>query len=119
MSAIERSMMMVESGSSSGSVASPNVPPAAPDAIARYLCSNCEPPAGFCRMVSRATLSAAWSPLAVAAAIAWDALSGSALPISSIGRPTRLASRAASPGCSSEATARRSAAMSASIMDIG
>ena len=42
-----------------GSVASPNVPPAAPDAIAKYLCSNCEPPRGPRRIVSNATLRAA------------------------------------------------------------
>jgi hypothetical protein len=34
MSAIDRSMMVVETGSSAGSAASPNVPPAAPDAVA-------------------------------------------------------------------------------------
>jgi len=34
MSAIERSMMTVDAGSSTGSAASPNVPPTAPDAVA-------------------------------------------------------------------------------------
>jgi hypothetical protein len=34
MSAIDRSMMVVETGSSTGSAASPNAPPAAPDAVA-------------------------------------------------------------------------------------
>jgi hypothetical protein len=70
MSAIERSMMVVETGSSSGSAASPNVPPAAPDAVASARCRNCELDRGEDGSVRNATLSAASSPFEVADAIA-------------------------------------------------
>jgi hypothetical protein len=42
MSAIDRSMMTVDTGNSTGSAANPNVPPAAPDAVASARCSSCE-----------------------------------------------------------------------------
>jgi hypothetical protein len=36
-------MMMVETGSSIGSVAKPKAPPAAPDAVAKALCRSRDP----------------------------------------------------------------------------
>src|SRR6516165_10271615 len=42
-SAIDLSMMMVESGSSMGSDAKPKAPPAAPEAVAKTLCKRCDP----------------------------------------------------------------------------
>src|SRR5215475_1171659 len=67
-------------------------------------------------MLRSATSSAISSALEVAAVIACEAEAGSAYPMSSIGLPTILVSRAARPGCSSEATAFRSAARSSSLM---
>jgi hypothetical protein len=55
-------MMVVETGSSTGSAASPNVPPAAPDAVTSARCRNCELVRGEDRSVRNATLSAASSP---------------------------------------------------------
>jgi hypothetical protein len=78
MSAIDRSMMVVETGSSTGSAASPNVPPAAPDAVASARCRNCEFVRGEDRSVRNATLSAASSPFEVAEAMALEAKEGSA-----------------------------------------
>jgi hypothetical protein len=78
MSAIDRSMMVVETGSSTGSAASPNVPPAAPDAVASARCRNCELVRGEDRSVRNATLSAASSPFEVAEAMALEAKEGSA-----------------------------------------
>ena len=109
MSAIERSMMMVETGSSIGSVANPNAPPNAPDATARLLCRSREPAPGASFMVSTATLSAASRPLWVAAEMICVAPGGSAMASRSSGLPTMPASRAGKPGCSSASTAARSA----------
>src|SRR5262249_19305328 len=67
-------------------------------------------------MLRRATSSAISSALEVAAVITCEAEAGSAYPISSIGLPTILVSRAARPGCSSKATALRNAARSPSLM---
>src|ERR1700730_12453526 len=67
-------------------------------------------------MVRSATLRAASRPLAVAFAIAREAAVGSASPMSSTGLPTRLVSRAARLGCSSDRTACRSAARSSGVM---
>lgn len=78
MSAIDRSMMVVETGSSTGSAASPNVPPAAPDAVASTRCRNCELDRGEDGSVRNATLSAAPSPFEVAEAMALEAKEGSA-----------------------------------------
>ncbi len=78
MSAIERSMMTVETGSSTGSAASPNVPPAAPDAVASARCRNCEFARGEDGSVRNAILSAAPSPFEVAEAIAFEAKEGRA-----------------------------------------
>ena len=78
MSAIDRSMMVVETGSSTGSAASPNVPPAAPDAVASARCRNCELVRGEDGSVRNATLSAASSPFEVAEAMALEAKEGSA-----------------------------------------
>ena len=116
MSAIDRSMMTVETGSSIGSMAKPKAPPAAPDAVANALCRSRDPARGAGAMVRSATLSATSRPLEVAAAIACEAGAGSACPISSIGLPTMLVRRAARPGCSSNWTARRSAARSSGVM---
>ncbi len=99
-----------------GSVAKPKAPPAAPDAVARVLCRSCDPARGVRCIVCSATLRAASRPLAVAVAIAREAAAGSALPMSSIGLPTRLVRRAARPGCSSNRMAVRSAARSAVVM---
>src|SRR3984885_14055903 len=52
---------LVETGSSTGSAASPNVPPAAPDAVASTRCRNCELDRGDDGSVRNATLSAASS----------------------------------------------------------
>jgi hypothetical protein len=41
-SAMDLNMMIVETGSSMARLASPNAPPAAPDAVARALCRKCE-----------------------------------------------------------------------------
>jgi hypothetical protein len=78
MSAIERSMMVVETGSSTGSAASPNVPPAAPDAVASTRRRNCELDRGEDGSVRGATLSATSSPFEVAEAMALEAKEGSA-----------------------------------------
>ena len=43
MSAMDLSMITVETGSSTGSAAKPNAPPAAPDAVAKVLCSRVDP----------------------------------------------------------------------------
>src|SRR5262249_13461778 len=67
-------------------------------------------------MLRRATSSAISSALEVAGVITCEAEAGSAYPISSIGLPTILVSRAARPGCSSKATALRNAARSPSLM---
>jgi len=116
MSAINRSMMIVETGSSMGSVAKPKAPPAAPEAVTKALWKSCDPARGGWCMVRSAAGSAISSALEVAVVIACEADAGSAYPISSIGLPTMLASRAAKPGCSSKATALRSAARSFSVM---
>jgi hypothetical protein len=42
-SAMDLNMMMVETGSSIGSVAKPKAPPAAPDAVAKALCRSRDP----------------------------------------------------------------------------
>src|SRR6266508_310813 len=42
-SAMDLSMITVETGSSIGSVAKPKAPPAAPDAVANALCRSCDP----------------------------------------------------------------------------
>ena len=88
MSAIDRSMITVDTGSSTGSAAIPNVPPAAPDAVASARCRNCELVLGEGGSVRNATLSAASSPFEVAEVIAFEAKEGRAYPISSIGFPT-------------------------------
>jgi hypothetical protein len=78
MSAIDRSMITVDTGSSTGSAASPNVPPAAPEAVASARCRNCEFVRGDGGSVRRATLSAASRPFEVAVAIALVAKEGRA-----------------------------------------
>jgi hypothetical protein len=78
MSAIDLNIMTVEIGNSTGSAASPNVPPAAPEAVARARWKNCEPVRGAFGRVRNATFSAASSPFEVADAIALDANAGSA-----------------------------------------
>src|SRR6266545_280796 len=118
MSPIDRNMMMVEIGSSSGNAARPKLPPTAPDAAANALCSRRDAALGSFSMVRSATASAAWSALVVAAATASDAASGSARPTSSIGLPAMLPRRAAKPGCSSVAAAARSALRSSSLIRI-
>ena len=67
-------------------------------------------------MVRSATCNAASKALDVAALIACTAAAGSAEPMSSIGLPAMLPSRAARLGCSSAATALRSAVRSRSLM---
>jgi hypothetical protein len=113
MSAIDLSIMTVDTGNSTGSAAKPNVPPAAPDAIARARCNNSDPARGDRGRVRNATLRAASSPFVVADAIAFEANEGRAYPISSTGLPTRLVSRAARPGCSSDLIAFARASRSA------
>ena len=66
-------MMTVDTGNSTGSAAKPNVPPAAPDAIARARCNNSDPVRGDRGRVRNATFSAASSPIVVADAIALEA----------------------------------------------
>ena len=63
-----------------------------------------------------ATFSAASNPFEVEDAIALEANEGSAYPISSTGLPTRLVSRAARLGCSSDLTAFARASRSAGVM---
>jgi hypothetical protein len=77
MSAIDRSMMTVDVGSSTGSAAKPNVAPTAPEAVASARCSACEYGHEDEGRVGSATLSAASSPLDVADAIALEANGGS------------------------------------------
>ena len=55
--------MVVETGSSTGSAASPTVPPAAPDAVASARCRNRELVRGEDGSVRNATLSARFEPL--------------------------------------------------------
>ncbi len=71
-------MMTVETGNSTGSAASPNVPPAAPDAVASARCNNCEPGCDDRGSVRSAALTAVSSPFEVAEAMALDAKEGSA-----------------------------------------
>jgi hypothetical protein len=78
MSAIDLSIMTVDTGNSTGSAAKPNVPPAAPDAVASARCTISDPVRGVRGRVRSATFSAASSPFEVEAAIALDAKEGSA-----------------------------------------
>src|SRR3984893_17090682 len=78
MSAIDLNIITVDTGKSTGSAANPNVPPAAPDAVARARCKNCDRARGDRGRVRNATFSAASSPFEVADAIALDANEGSA-----------------------------------------
>jgi hypothetical protein len=71
-------MMTVDAGSSTGSAASPNVPPTAPDAVASARCSSCECVQDDEGSVRSATLSAASSPFEVADAMALEAKEGRA-----------------------------------------
>src|SRR5258708_17160648 len=116
MSAIDRNIITVDTGNSTGSAAKPNVPPAAPDAVARAWCNNSDPVRGDRGRVRNATFSAASRPLDVADAIAFEANEGSAYPISSTGLPIRFVSRAARLGCSSDLTAFVRATRSASVI---
>src|SRR6202171_3605170 len=116
MSAIDLSIMTVDTGHSVGSAAKPNVPPAAPDAVARARCNNSDPVRGDRGRVRNATFSAASSPFEVADAIAFEANEGSAYPISSTGLPIRFVSRAARLGCSRDLTAFVRASRSAIVM---
>jgi hypothetical protein len=116
MSAIDLSIMTVETGNSTGSAAKPNVPPAAPDAVARARCNSSDAVRGDRGRVCNATFSAASSSFVVADAIAFEANEGRAYPISSAGLPIRLVSRAARLGCSSDLTAFAKASRSASVI---
>ena len=117
MSAIDRSMMTVDTGSSTGSAASPNVPPAAPEAVASARCSSTEDPDEDDEgNVRKATFSAASRPFDVADAMAFEAAAGRAAPINSTGFPTRLVSLPARLGCSRALTARRRASRSSSVI---
>src|SRR6202165_5734070 len=116
MSAIDLSIRTVDTGNSIGSAAKPNVPPAAPDAIARARCNNSDPVRGDRGRGRNATFSAASSPFVAADATAFEANEGRAYPISSTGLPTRLVSRAASLGCSSDLTAFARASRSAGVI---
>jgi hypothetical protein len=71
-------MMTVDTGNSTGSAANPNVPPAAPDAVASARCNSCEPVLFDRGSVRSAILRAASSPFEVAEAMAFDAKEGSA-----------------------------------------
>ena len=104
MSAIDLNMTMVEIGS----VARPNAPPAAPEAVAKALCKIREAAHGWRRIVRSAACSATSSAVVVAVAIACEAGAGRALPMSSTGLPASMVSRAARLGCSSDCAARRS-----------
>ena len=108
MSAIDLNMTMVEIGSSIGRVARPKAPPAAPEAVANALCKIREAARGWRRIVRSAACSATSSAVVVAVAIACEAGAGRALPMSSIGLPASMVSRAARLGCSSDCAARRS-----------
>ena len=70
-------------------------------------------------MVRSATRNATSKALDVATLIACAAPAGSAEPMSSIGLPIMLPRRAARLGCSSAATALRSAIKSRSVMAAG
>src|SRR6202140_2935138 len=72
-----------DTGNSTGSAAKPNVPPAAPDAVARARCNNSDPVRGDRGRVRNATFSAASSPFEVADVIAFEANAGRANPRSS------------------------------------
>jgi hypothetical protein len=108
--------MMVEIGSSIGNAAKPKLPPTAPVVAASALCSKPDAAFGSFCIVRNATASAALSALVVAAATTFDAEAGSALPNSSMGLPAISPRRAAKPGCSSVATAERSAMLSSSFI---
>src|ERR1700730_12658339 len=116
MSAIDRNIITVDTGNSTGSAATPNVPPAAPDAVARARCNNSDPVRGDRGRVRNSTFSAASRPMDVADAIAFEANEGSAYPISSTGLPIRFVSRAARLGCSRDLTAFVRASRSAIVM---
>jgi hypothetical protein len=62
-------MMIVETGSSKGSVAKPKAPPAAPEAVANALCRISDPAWGIRRILRKAILRATSSPLVVAVEI--------------------------------------------------
>src|SRR5262245_19184737 len=115
-SAIDRSMMMVEIGSSTGSAARPTLPPTAPDAVAITLWNRRDPARGSFLMLRRATASGASRALVVAAVMACDAPAGSACRSRSIGLPTMLPRRAARPGCSSTRTAAPRSFRSSSVI---
>jgi len=116
-SRIDRSIIIVETGTSKGSEERPNAPPAAPDATANALCSITELSRPRLRIVLRAIFAAICKLFAVALAIACDAPGGKALPMRSIGLPSMLVRRAAKLGTSSHFTALRSASMSVCVRD--
>jgi hypothetical protein len=68
--------------------------------------------------VRKATARATCNPFSVAAAMAWEAGAGSALPTALNGFPTRVAKRAAKPGFSSNRTAVRNDAASSGDMNV-
>src|SRR5258708_34895422 len=73
MSAIDLNIMTVDTGNSTGSAAKPNVPPAAPDTVARARGNNSDPVPRDPGRGRNATFSAASSPIEGADAIAFEA----------------------------------------------
>jgi hypothetical protein len=76
--AIDLNIMTVDTGNSRGSAANPNVPPAAPEAVARVRCSRSDPVREDAGRVRNATFSAASRLFEVADAIALEAKEGNA-----------------------------------------
>ena len=100
MSAIDRSMIVVESGSSTASAGRPNIPPAAPVSATAILCPQSMESRRRSSIEAMANESAASSDLRAAVEIAAVAPAGSAPMLISIGLPSAPASRAARLGCS-------------------
>ena len=115
MSAIERSMSVVEIGSSQLSARMPNAPPAAPEAAAANLCMRSLD--GFAGPSAPSEVTAMSSALRSAASVAWWTLdcrrAGNIFRPFSTGDPTMFESFAAMPGFSSSCFARLSSSRSA------
>ena len=106
MSAIERSITVVDTGSSIASAESPKAPPTAPVAASVILCSVfAAGPSPRSSIVATATSRARVRALRAATLSAPDQLAGSSSSPFSIGVPSRLVSRAARLGCSSSVRA--------------
>ena len=116
-SAIERSMMVVETGNSMASAARPNTPPTAPDTPAAILCKRSlereVPTLPSQAKDLTATSSAFINAASDASCTVFCTRAGSIAMPRSIGEPSIAEARAARPGFSSSVLARFNAARSA------